>query len=170
MESIIPAKYGSDAREIPGARSLLDSLNDAGVPWAIVTSGSRALVTGWINSLDLPRPPHLNGHDGLVTAEDVQDGKPDPACYALGCDRLFPGAAERGDEIPVLVLEDAPAGIFAGHSAGCRVVGLATSHAVTQLKPTPAEWIVKDLESVKVLDYDEERKRARIEISGRLRS
>jgi glycerol 3-phosphatase-1 len=168
IEGIIPKKYGSDAEEIPGARRLLDSLNDAGAPWAIVTSGSRALVTGWINALNLPRPPKRESHDGLVTAEDVQEGKPDPACYALGRSRLFPDSKE-GEELPVLVLEDAPAGIKAGHSAGCRVVALATSHSVDQLTPTPAEWVVKDLESVKVVGYDSETKRVKVEISGGLR-
>jgi glycerol 3-phosphatase-1 len=168
MEGIIPKKYGSDAVEIPGARTLLDSLNAVGCPWAIVTSGTRALVTGWIEALDLPRPPKQADNDGLCTAEEVAEGKPDPACYALGRSRLFPGV-ENVEQLPVLVLEDAPAGIKAGHAAGCRVVALATSHAAEQLVPTPAEWIVKDLQSVKVLGYNTETKRVRIQISRGLR-
>lgn len=46
MEGLLPKHYGADAVEIPGARSLLDSLIARNAPWAIVTSGTVPLVTG----------------------------------------------------------------------------------------------------------------------------
>ena len=48
------------------------------------------------------------------------------------------------------MVEDAPAGIRAGVAAGCKVIGLATSHSIKQIVEAGAHWVVKDLESVKL--------------------
>lgn len=52
----------------------------------------------------------------------------------------------------VLVVEDAPSGIRAGRAAGCKVLGLSTTHGVEQVAEAGADWIVQDLRSVKILD------------------
>ncbi|KAI9167023.1 Glycerol-1-phosphate phosphohydrolase 1 [Paramyrothecium foliicola] len=141
MEGLLPKLYGEDAIEIPGARSLLDTLVSGGSPWAIVTSGTEPLVTGWLERLELATPEHL------VTAESVQDGKPDPTCYLMGRAKLgLEGASKQ-----VLVLEDSPAGIKAGKAAGCKVLGLVTSHTADQVVAAGPDWVVKDLDSVKVV-------------------
>ncbi|KUI60390.1 Glycerol-1-phosphate phosphohydrolase 1 [Cytospora mali] len=143
MEGLLPKIHGDDAIEIPGARALLKEVGDRNISWAIVTSGTIPLVTGWIKRLDLPNPEHL------VTAESVQNGKPDPACYIMGRERI--GLV--GDDKSVLVLEDSPAGIKAGKDAGCKVLGLVTSHTAEQVRSAQPDWIVKDLESVKIVEY-----------------
>ena len=79
----------------------------------------------------------------LVVAEDVEVGKPDPRCYLLGRTRL--GLAE---DASMLVIEDAPSGIKAGKAAGFKVLGLATTHKIEQLKEAGADWIVEDLRSL----------------------
>lgn len=144
MEGLLPKHYGESAVEIPGARSMLDALISESGPWAIVTSGTVPLVSGWLEALDLPKPEHL------VTAESVENGKPDPACYVLGRERL--GLQDANKE--VLVLEDSPAGIRAGKAAGCKVLGLVTSHTVEQVIAAEPDWVVQDLESVKVLRHE----------------
>jgi len=53
-----------------------------------------------------------------------------------------------GLEGEVLVFEDAPAGIRAGMKVECKVLALATTHAVEELWKAGVDWIVKDLESV----------------------
>lgn len=143
MEGLLPKTYGADAVEIPGSRKLLEDLEKACVPWAIVTSGTRPLVTGWIEVMKLAHPKNL------VTAEDVQQGKPDPACYVLGRERLSLSNATE-----MLVLEDAPAGVRAGKAAGFKVVALATTHGVKELKEAGADWIVRDMRSVGLKKYD----------------
>jgi glycerol-1-phosphatase len=141
MEGRLPQLYGQDAVEIPGARALLDELNAKNAPWAIVTSGTMPLVGGWMDVLKLPRPEHL------VSAESVENGKPDPSCYLLGREKL--GLADPSKHI--LVLEDSPAGIRSGKAAGCKVLGLVTSHTLEQVASAQPDWIVKDLESVKLV-------------------
>lgn len=128
--------------EIPGARKLLESLEAVNAPWAVVTSGTRALVTGWLDVLKLAHPRCL------VVAEDVDEGKPDAACYLLGRKALkLPEGSH------MIVLEDAPAGVRAGKAAGFKVIGLSTTHAIGQLLEAGADWIVQDLRSVTLKSF-----------------
>ncbi|KAI1275644.1 HAD-like protein [Xylaria sp. FL0933] len=145
MEALLPQKYGKEAVEIPGARALLQQLIAVNAPWAIVTSGTEPLVHGWLNVLGLPHPEHL------VTAESVENGKPDPTCYKLGWSRLGLSA-----DAEVLVLEDSPAGIRAGKAAGCKVLGLVTSHTMEQVVAAEPDWVVEDLRSVKMVARGED--------------
>ena len=141
IEARLPRLYGHEAVEIPGARPLIDAIIAAAAPWAIVTSGTNPLATGWLSALSLPVP------EVLVTAESVQNGKPDPACFLMGREQLNLGGAAN----EVLVLEDSPAGIRAGKAAGCKVLGLVTSHTVEQVVAAGPDWVVKDLDSVRVV-------------------
>ena len=56
----------------------------------------------------------------LITAEDVAVGKPNPEGYRRAAQELGNDARE------TLVLEDAPAGLKAGHAAGAYVIAVAT--------------------------------------------
>jgi len=117
----------------------------------IVTSGTRALVTGWLDVMKMPYPSLM------VTAEDVSAGKPDPQCYLLGRDRLQLKGQEgkEGGKGRCVVFEDAPAGVRAGKAAGFVVVGLATTHKVEQIREAGADWIVRDMRSVTVEGFEE---------------
>ena len=63
----------------------------------------------------------------LVVSEEVRHGKPAPDGYQLAAARLGYNPAD------CLVLEDAPAGVMAGRSAGARVLALTTTHAAGDL-------------------------------------
>ena len=158
-EGSIPKNYGNDVVEIPGSRALLEDLEKAGAPWAIVTSGTRPLVQGWLDVMKLAQPRYL------VTAEEVENGKPDPACYRLGAKRL---GMETRDPAELLVLEDAPAGVKAGKAAGFKVVALATTHHVEKLREAGADWIVRDMRNVQLLGYDGKTGKVRMEIRDAL--
>lgn len=106
-----------------------------------MTSGTRALVDGWLGVLKLAHP------SVLVVAEDVKQGKPDPQCYLLGRSQL---GLEDSSSSSIVVLEDAPSGIKAGKAAGFRVIALASTHSLSQLRDAGADWIVADLRSVSV--------------------
>ncbi|KAL6239841.1 hypothetical protein BDW75DRAFT_68116 [Aspergillus navahoensis] len=139
IEGLIPKEYGSDAVEIPGARSILAALEESGATWGVVTSGTRALIDGWLGVLKLTHPKVL------VVAEDVELGKPDPRCYLLGRKKL---GLEHSSSI--VVLEDAPSGIKAGKAAGFTVIALTTTHTLEQLQAAGADVIVEDLRSISV--------------------
>jgi sugar-phosphatase len=104
---------------IEGALQLLDALpHDA---WAVVTSGSAELATARLRRAGLPVPATL------VTADDVQHGKPAPEPYLLGAERLG---------VPVeqcVAVEDAPAGLHSAKAAGMRAIGVASTHSPEEL-------------------------------------
>ena len=100
---------------IPGAIDFLKSL--PAERWAIVTSAPSALARARIGAAGLPQPLKI------VTAEDVKIGKPDPAGYRLGAERL--GV----DPSRCLVFEDVLAGVQAGEAAGADVAVITATHA-----------------------------------------
>jgi sugar-phosphatase len=113
---------------LPGAMELLQALPlDR---WAIVTSCTRQLAGVRISVAGLPQPRHL------VTATDVKHGKPNPEPYLKGAQFLGVPAAD------CLVIEDAPAGVRAGKTAGARVLALRTTASDTELRQAGADWIV----------------------------
>lgn len=153
IEGLIPTEFGHDAKDIPGARPLLEALEGAGAPWAIVTSGTRPLFDGWVNVLHLARPRCL------VVAEDVEKGKPDPSGYNLARSKLgLP------PEAATLVVEDSPAGIRAGKAAGCKVVALTTTHTARDVQEAGADFIVRDLHDVILRNWDAHTGQLEIEI------
>ena len=61
-----------------------------------------------------------------------------------------------GQRAPVLVVEDAPAGVRAGRAAGCAVLALATTHPVDGLRDAGADWVVRDLGCVRLAGVGED--------------
>lgn len=157
-EGRIPIEFGSDAVEIPGSRAMLDRLDEQRAPWAIVTSGTRPLVTGWLDVMKLAHPKNI------VTAEDVPNGKPDPACYKMGEKKLL----LQQQKPSIVVFEDAPAGVRSGKAAGFIVVALHTTHSLEQLVEAGADYIVKDMQSVILKSWDETSGSGQLEISNAL--
>ena len=109
---------------IPGAAAFLNSL--PGDQWALVTSAPKELALRRLQAAGIA-PPAV-----LVTAEDVAIGKPNPACYVLGAQRLG---------VPVqdcLVFEDATVGIRAGEAAGADVMVVTSTHPVPMVTEHPS--------------------------------
>jgi sugar-phosphatase len=84
--------------------------------WAIVTSSPRRLALRRLAAAGLPVPAVL------VTAEDVERGKPAPDCFLLAAERL----GQRIEDC--LIFEDAPAGIQAAEAAGAAVAVVTVTH------------------------------------------
>jgi len=114
---------------LPGAAVLLSG--GYATRYAIVTSCDRHLARARLDAARLPMPPVT------ITSDMVSQGKPHPDAYLLGAERM--GA----DPANCVVVEDAPAGIAAGRSAGMRVVAVTTTHGPEDL--TAAHAIVADL-------------------------
>ena len=106
---------------IPGAKNLLNELNERNIPWTIVTSCTIPLAISRVTAAGIEMPDHS------VTFNDVKLGKPHPEPFILGAKRigLEPNQC--------WVIEDAPAGVKSGKSAGCTVAAVLTSHLKEQL-------------------------------------
>jgi len=113
---------------IPGAIDFIKRLPPD--RWAVVTSASVPLARARLKAAGVT-PPAV-----MVTAEDVERGKPDPAGY-------LKAAATLGFDIAdCLVFEDAEAGIKAGEAAGAdvMVVTAAWTHPLETDHPKLADY------------------------------
>lgn len=113
---------------IPGAVDFVKRLPPD--RWAVVTSASVPLARARLKAAGV-EPPAV-----LITAEDVERGKPDPAGYRLAAERLSFAVAD------CLVFEDAEAGIAAGEAAGADVVVVtaAWTHPLRTDHPKLADY------------------------------
>jgi HAD superfamily hydrolase (TIGR01509 family) len=106
---MLPARL----QPMPGLLDLLAALEAAGIPKAIATSSSRVFVERALGLFDLaPRFAFI------ITAEDVEHGKPAPDIYEL--------AAQRHGVQParMMVLEDSQNGCAAAVAAGAYAVAV----------------------------------------------
>jgi HAD superfamily hydrolase (TIGR01549 family) len=73
----------SNIRPLPGAHALLDALSEAGIRWAIATSGRLETAGPMLEKLgiDPRRVP-------VVTRDQVKYAKPDPDLFLAAADRL----------------------------------------------------------------------------------
>jgi sugar-phosphatase len=119
---------------LPGVKALLQGLSPE--RWAIVTSSTGRLLLARLKAAGLPVP------ERIISADNVERGKPDPEPYRRGAELL----GFRPEDC--VVFEDAPSGVGAGKAAGCRVLGVLGTHSAEDLRD--ADWIVGSLEGVAV--------------------
>jgi len=127
LEGVVP---------LPGALDLL-----AGLPqdrWTIVTSCTRPLAEVRIKAAGLPLPKKL------ITSNDITYGKPNPEPFLKGAAVLGFPASE------CIVLEDVPAGVHAGKSAGARVIAFTTTVQEPALRQAGANWILKNCADIRL--------------------
>lgn len=115
----------------PAAGPLLAALSAAGLRLGLVTGALRREVVPI-----LERAGWLKAFEALVTAEDVAAGKPDPACYHLGLERLSSGRSSREPPLQpheVAAIEDSANGLAAARGAGLVTIGVTHSFAAERL-------------------------------------
>ncbi len=76
------ARQVSQVRPLPGARELLAYLTNAGIPWAIGTSGRMESAKATLDLLGVPAGVPV------VTRDQVAHAKPDPDLFLAGAERL----------------------------------------------------------------------------------
>lgn len=130
----IEARTTEGLYPVPGAAALVASI--PANAWAIVTSGARAVATLRLQHVGLPIP------QTLITADDVEHGKPDPEGYLAAARALGFGAAT------CVVVEDAPPGIEAARAAGMRSIGIAGTYPASSL--TGATVVLPSLAALRV--------------------
>ncbi len=113
-----------------GVATWLDRLHKHGWQQAIASAAPRANIDAVLEALSVK---HV--FQGVVSAEDVHRGKPDPEVYLLAASRVGV-PAER-----CIVVEDAGAGIEGARRAGMRSIGI--SHDGKDLR---ADVVVESLD------------------------
>lgn len=122
---------------LPGVETWLDRLHAAGIPCVIASSTHRENIVATLEVLGLEK-----FFSSLVTAEDVQHGKPDPEVFLTAAKRI--GVKSAG----AVVFEDALAGVAAAQAARMRVVAVTTSEPRERL--LHADRVVDRLDELEV--------------------
>jgi len=104
-------------QSLPGVRTWLERLEQAGIPCAIGSSTEQKNVQLGLRLLGLE-----SFFQTAVTAEHVQRGKPAPDVFLQAAEKV--GIDPRR----CVVFEDAPSGVAAARAAGMKVVGVTTTH------------------------------------------
>jgi mannitol-1-/sugar-/sorbitol-6-phosphatase len=127
---------------LPGSRELLDSLPPD--RWTIVTSSTRPLAEVRLKAAGLAIPQKL------ITSSDVVNGKPHPEPYEKAAALLgFPISN-------CIVVEDVPAGIHAGKSAGARVIAFTSTCREVDLRAAGADWVLKNCADIMLVSAEGE--------------
>lgn len=122
--------------EMAGAKKLLARLDELGIPWAIVTSGTVPIAHARHQAAGLPAP------NAFITAEQVARGKPNPDAYLLGAQQLGLKPAD------CVVVEDAPAGVLSGLAAGCQVIAVNAPSDTPKLDQV--DLVLDSLEQIQI--------------------
>ena len=115
---------------LPGVERWVHRLHNEGWLQAIASAAPRANVDAILASLSAT---HI--FQGIVSAEDVHHGKPDPEVYLVAASRV--GVSHDC----CIVVEDAAAGVEGARRAGMKSIGV-NRHGVH----LPADVVVKSLE------------------------
>lgn len=109
---------------LPGVHSFLERLQAAGIPCCVGSSTHRENIDTILQVMGF-----TGLFDDIVTAEDVNEGKPHPDVFLQSAGKINREPRE------CVVFEDALAGIEAGQRGGMKVVGVATTHDAATLRP-----------------------------------
>lgn len=126
-----------DVEMIDGTLELLKALKAAGIKCVLVTgSGTHTMLervdTDYEGIFDEQR----------ITAADVKRGKPNPEPYLKAMAKVNAQPNE------CIVIENAPLGVQAGHTAGCFTVGVTTGPiAEKEMYKAGADMVYKDMAS-----------------------
>jgi len=96
----------------PGARELLRSLRDAGIPTGLVTMSLRRMATTVVDLIDFA------AFDVIVAGDDATRPKPYPDPYLQACEALGVSPAD------CVAIEDSPNGLRSAVAAGAAVIGV----------------------------------------------
>ena len=118
---------------VPGAVAFVRGLERQNVPRALATSASPRSVAAVLSDLDLTAQFPV-----IITADDVERGKPDPEVYLAAASQL--GVAARY----CVVFEDSLVGIEAALRAGMLPIGLTTAHTEPELRKAGAFRVLAD--------------------------
>jgi HAD superfamily hydrolase (TIGR01509 family) len=116
---------------VDGALEFLEELTEAGIGFALASCGSKSRVNYILRQLKI--------HDrfaAIITADDVQCGKPDPDIFRKAADRLGSSYSD------LLVCEDAISGVQAAKAAGIRCLGIADHARADELLDAGADRVI----------------------------
>jgi beta-phosphoglucomutase len=134
----------NEVKLVAGFADFLAGMDSAGMPCAVATSGSRRRVEQGLQAFNLH-----NRFRAVVTGDQVDRGKPDPALFLLAAQAVQVEASH------ILVFEDAVAGVVAAKRAAMKCVGIAANGRKTDLKNAGADLVVENFSHTNLDDVSQ---------------
>lgn len=131
--------FEPDIRLLAGLSEFLDLLKQHNIPMAIGTSAPRANVDFVFKHTGIERY-----FDAVLDERAVTVGKPNPEIY------LKAARALNFNPSDCIVIEDSLSGVEAGKRAGCKVIGITTTHSDAEL--SQADLTAPDFSALTVHD------------------
>ncbi|WP_279170772.1 HAD family hydrolase [Prevotella denticola] len=116
---------------VDGLENFIKDIQSKGIKTAIVTSSNLAKM----ENVYARHPKFKKYFNAILTSEDFSESKPSPDCYLKAAERLGVSPKES------VVFEDSAAGLRSGTASGARVIGLATTLPVDEIKAFTREVI-----------------------------
>lgn len=120
----------------PGLDRILQLSNEVPLKRAVVTNAPKENAYHMLEVLNLTATFPI-----VVLAQDAPPGKPDPAPYLLGLEKVGVVAQD------TVAFEDSPTGIQSAVAAGIYTIGVASTHDRELLKSFGANMVIKDFNS-----------------------
>lgn len=124
-EALFRELYDGEIKPVAGLPGFLQQLEELRISRVIATSAPRANV-----DFTLVKTGTVKYFQTILDSSHVTHGKPDPEVYLKAA-----GAVHSLPENCV-VFEDSLAGVEAARRAGCKVVGITTTHSAGELRQT----------------------------------
>jgi beta-phosphoglucomutase len=137
-EALYRRLYEKDITAVTGLISFLEKMDTLGIARAIATSAPRANV-----DFSLSKTHTEQFFRTILDDSFVSKGKPDPEIYLKSAAALGYAPAD------CVVFEDSLSGVQAGKRAGCKVVGITTTHSPEELHET--DFIITDFAGLEPL-------------------
>ena len=118
FEQSMPFNY------VDGFETFVKALRSEGIKTAVVTSSNREKM----QNVYRKHPEFQSYFDAILTSEDFEESKPSPDCYLKAAARFGVQSKE------CVVFEDSFNGLRSGVSSGARVIGLATTNPIQEIK------------------------------------
>jgi beta-phosphoglucomutase len=148
-DRVMDSHLGELGAPLPGVVRLLDHLKERCIPCGICSGARRSEITMLLNSIGLQ-----DRFPVIVAIEDVSMSKPDPEGYALVFQKLWEHSGAAVEKKCSLVIEDTSGGAAAARAAGLRVIGVATTCPVVDVRNW-ADFPVNDLAGLDLAQFDQ---------------
>ncbi len=145
--TLVKQSFARLIRAQPGALKLVEAAEIAVIPTAVCSGGLLEEIDLALSSLKMRE--HFMA---IVSADEVQHGKPDPEGYRAALAKLIQLSGRVLLASKTVAIEDAPAGIAAAHAAGMKVLAVTTSYDAAAL--ADADRVAESLEDVTVADLE----------------
>lgn len=138
-EKVFREMFKDHLKAVDGLPSFLEKLKNAGIKMVVATSAPKVNADFILRGLQI-----TSYFDTVLDSSHVDKGKPEPEVY-LRASKAIDMAPEN-----CVVFEDSLSGVKAGKRAGCKVVGITTTHSPKEL--TSCDLVIHDFTKLELSD------------------